>query len=469
MSAPAASGTSFALLPYQQAFIEKFFDGSSARTHLLRSEPGLGASYATAHLVHRALAKTPDARILMLVPKALQAQTQDVLSDMGVKADAVDRFRYREMQDRAPLHGTIWPDSMVAILSVDFAKQEDIAHSLATAPWTLMIVQEAHLVRGLRHEMVRQIIDSSPNLRILLTSPTGADHLSAIGIEHIETTIWRRVHALDHAGKAMLPHTETRLEIFEFREAAADQFLREFVEDMVGKFPTNSEAARLGKVFRRSLASSPPALEASLRRFRNRLAPGFLTVATSEGDDDDEESISALTSTKPEDKQIAALNECLVEIDKIPGDSKFEEFVEKIVAKRNSDTPPARIMILAEYRATLFYLQAQLEDSGFKTNIIHGAMTFDEREQSVGRFKAEGGLMLATISTMNDGLDLSQVDELVMYDLPSSKLKLEQIYGRFQQFGRTKPLKLMVLYNLDDPDPTAAKSLDILREIVAVE
>ena len=96
-------------------------------------------------------------------------------------------------------------------------------------------------------------------------------------------------------------------------------------------------------------------------------------------------------------------------------------------------------------------------------------MTFDEREQSVDRFKLEGGVLLATTAAISEGLNLSQVEELVLYDLPSSKLKLEQIYGRFQQFGRTRPLKLSVLYNLNDKNLAAAKSLDKLREIIAIE
>ena len=437
------------------------------RAHLLRSEPGLGVSYATAHLIQRALAMTPDARILVLVPRALQAQTQDLLLGLDVKADAVDRFRYREMQDSAPVHGTVWPLGEVSILSIDFAKQKDIARSLAMVPWTLMIVQEAHLVRGLRDEMVRQVVDSSPNLRVLLTSVTGTDYIPTLGIEQLETTIWRRSHAVDQAGK--FPQIETRLEILDFHEAAADLFLREFIEEIVDKLPTNSSAALLSKLFRRSLASSPPALEESVRRFRNRLAPGFLALAPSERDDD-EDHINALPSEMPEDAElVAVLNECLAEIDCFPGDSKFDALVTKITKMRSDNSLPFSLAVITEYRATLFYLQAQLEESGFKTNILHGAMTLDERAQSVDRFKIEGGILLATTATMNEGLNLSQIEGLILYDLPSSKLRLEQIHGRFQQFGRTTPLKLGVLYNLDDPDPAAANSLDKLREIIATE
>ena len=279
-----------------------------------------------------------------------------------------------------------------------------------------------------------------------------------------------RTIAVDHAGKVMFPRTITRLEILDFHEAPADQFLREFIEEIADRLPKTSSAALVSTLFRRSLASSPPALEESVRRLRNRLAPGFLAPAPSGSDGDDREDVNSLPSAIPEDAElIAALNECLAEIDRSPGDSKFEIFLAKIMEKRSDNSAPFSLAVVTQYRATLFYLQAQLEELGFKTNILHGGMTFDERMQSVDRFKQEGGVLIATAATMTEGINLSQVEKLVLYDLSTSKLKLEQIYGRFQQFGRTVPLKLSVLYNLDDTDGATAQSLDKLREIVATE
>lgn len=80
MSVPVAPEHRSKLLPYQEAFIEQFFDDSSVRAHLLRSEPGLGTSYTTAHLVQRASVMMPGARVLILAPKVLQAPMKDLLS-----------------------------------------------------------------------------------------------------------------------------------------------------------------------------------------------------------------------------------------------------------------------------------------------------------------------------------------------------------------------------------------------------
>jgi hypothetical protein len=94
------------LLPHQAAFIEQFFANSSTRNHLLASDVGLGTSLTMAHLVRRAIEIQGDARVLLLVTqKALQTQMRHVLVDIGVRAEAVDRFRYRELQDAGTQSG----------------------------------------------------------------------------------------------------------------------------------------------------------------------------------------------------------------------------------------------------------------------------------------------------------------------------------------------------------------------------
>ena len=84
------------LLPHQQALVDRFFAEPTVRGHVIRAEVGLGSSFATAHIIKRFLETQPAARILVLSPKVLQAQTQHVLGEIGVRAESVDRFRFRD-------------------------------------------------------------------------------------------------------------------------------------------------------------------------------------------------------------------------------------------------------------------------------------------------------------------------------------------------------------------------------------
>ena len=292
MSCPVTSDNQgAALLPHQANFIEKFFSKASARAHLLQSVPGLGTTYTVARLVQRALSMSPDAQILILTPSALQVELQGVLTEIGAPAEAVDRYRFRELQDSALGNHNIWRAGVAFILSLDFAKQEDVARSLAPVPWNLLIVEEAHLLKGLREDLVRNIIASNPDLRVLLISSTGLDHLPALGIEPLTPTRWRLSDVMDSAGKSFFSLTLPQLELIEFHEEPIERVMRGLVEEITDQFNASSDAEMQSTLFRRSLASSPAALEARMRRLRNRLEhggsrdPSQGTLFPAEGDD----------------------------------------------------------------------------------------------------------------------------------------------------------------------------------------
>jgi hypothetical protein len=404
------------LFPHQGTFIEQFFSDPSKRAHLLHSEPGLGASYAVAHLVQRALLMRPDARILILGPSASQARMQDLLISVGVISDAVDRYRYRELQDSAPQSGVVWRCGIVFILSFDFAKQNDIARSLSAVPWTLMIVREAQLLRGLRGEVVRQVVASSPDLKALFTSATSIADISELGIEQFTTTTWRRSDVANYSGRAVFPRPMTQLELIVFHETTGEQFKRKYIEEIGDKYQAISNSPLLNKSFRRSLASSPAAVEEGMRRARYRLADAISVLAPAEGGDDEGTLMDDRPSLMPKDRVelIALLDKCLAEMDYPTADSKLDAFVRKLTAIRSDSSATVKLATLTEYRATLFYLQAQLEEIGLTTHILHGGMTFDEKSQSIDRFRLEGGILLATIATISEHLDLPQVEELVL-------------------------------------------------------
>jgi superfamily II DNA or RNA helicase len=454
---------------HQAAFIAHFFRESRKRLYLLQAAPGLGATYTVAHIVQRALVITPGARILILTPsrgssQTLQAQMQGLLMRVGVKAEAVDRYRYRELQDSAPGNSTIWHAGTAFVLSVNFAKQHDVAQSLVTVPWTLLIVDEARLLGPLGLEVVRRIIASSKDVRVLLLSATGEPDMLALGSEPFTTTRWHRSEVVDQAGESAFSRPSIKLEYIEFHEEHGEQLMRGAIEQIARQLQTSRDAALLSASLLRLLASSPAALEDGMRRFRNRLAHGIPALTPVEAGDDDETDSDDLPTTVPENREelLAILNGCLKDLDFLTADSKLSAFIEKL-AEMRSDSTLIRLGVLTEYRATLFYLQAQLEEAGFNVHILHGSISLEEVVDSVDRFGLEGGVLLATTG-MTEGIDLPQVAWLVLYDLPRSPGVLAQIYGRFQPLERTEPLRLSVLHNRDIGP---ARSLNKLREVVA--
>ena len=83
--------------------------------------------------------------------------------------------------------------------------------------------------------------------------------------------------------------------------------------------------------------------------------------------------------------------------------------------------------------------------------------------------KQKEDVLLTTMAMTTEGIDLPQVESLVLYDVPRSPLKVMEIYGRFQRFAQTKTLKLIVLCESRREDPAVIMALDKLREIMADE
>jgi superfamily II DNA or RNA helicase len=192
------------LLPHQAALVETFFNPASKRVILLRWDVGLGKSAALVALSSRLLQEQPTARALFLVPRVLQAQFVEMLSDAGAPVLLVDRYRFREMLD-STTDGEFWPSGVVAVLSRDFAKESDVLPSLVDARWDLVIVDEAHSFAGPQTDALQRIAASAD--RVVLASATLPD-LRLIGVfptEDATVVECRRDQVVDHDGAAAAP------------------------------------------------------------------------------------------------------------------------------------------------------------------------------------------------------------------------------------------------------------------------
>ena len=455
----------YSLLPHQAALIEQFFADPSKQGYLLQSDVGLDSLHTTAHIIKRLMEMQPDARILLLVPKMLQAATSHVLARVGVLAEVVDRFRYRELQDAALSGGAIWRTGGVFILSMDFGKQDDIASSLAGVQWTMLIVPEAHTLRGLRKQVVQRIADSSPDLRIILVTTIGADDVPTFGIGPFVTIHWRRSQIVDNSGQRLFIQISPRLEIIKYQKSAIEQRIQEAVTEIAELLRANNNVGSLlGAFFTRSLSSSPAALEEGLRRLRTRLTEGISESVLPVGEEDEETDTENLPFINPANREdlIAALDKCLAELEALSIDSKLNGFIKAFQALQSNQPSLSLVCIFTESRATLFYLQTQLEEMGLTQHVLHGSMSFDDRRRNVDEFKRHGDVLLST-SAVAEGLNLSQVELLVLYDSPRSMLGLRKLYGRFNRLGRTKPLLIQIL--VEDLTGNSGKN-DILSNLL---
>jgi len=355
---------------------------------------------------------------------------------------------------------------------VDFARQADIAGSLAAVRWSLVVVLEAHLLRGLREQTVRELVASSPDLRIVLIALPDVEDLPTFGLDHLQKTEWRRAQVLDHAGQRLIVQAPTRLEVIEFQQEPAERQVQDALQNAVDVvLSTDGSASPLANILLRALSSSPPAAEGVVRRLRNRVGHGALEIARTESEQDDEADADELLAIPDEGdaRLIEVLNRCLAGLESLLADSKLNALVQHLAAWQIRGALPEAICILTEYRSTLFYLQTELEQMGLRSYLLHGSMNFHERSHAILEFKERKGVLVATSAIAATGFDLPQLDVLIFYDLPRSLLMLHQLLGRFKRFGRTTPLDVKVLFRPDDVDPVPNAMLAKLRRLVVDE
>jgi len=213
-------------------------------------------------------------------------------------------------------------------------------------------------------------------------------------------------------------------------------------------------------------SSSPAALEEGIRRFRTRLTDGISERVLPIGDEDEEIDTENFPFINPENRQelIAALDKCIAELERLSIDSKLNEFIKAFQALRNNQLVLSPVCIFTESRATVFYLQTELEEMGLTQYVLHGSMSFDDRARNIDEFRLHGDVLLST-SAVAEGLNLAQVELLVLYDSPRSMLRLRKLYGQFHHLGRTKPLTIQVL--VEDSMGNSDKN-DILSNLQAL-
>lgn len=461
-SANELKRSSMRLLPHQAALVETFFNPASNRTILLRGDVGLGKGTALIALANRLLQERPTARVLLVVPgSALRAQFVEKFREAGIPTLSVDRYRFREMLDSTP-GSEFWPTGIVAVLTREFARQEDIRNALANTRWDLLIVDEAHQFRGiLARDVVRQVGESSDRI-ILATLPT-LELPDAFPEDSATVVEWRREQVVDHDGNPLDTMPRPLLHEVHYDLSSTELSLAETVRELCRTLETGTtQQALIARSWLRSLQSSPAALEARLQRIvdiRNRAAHGVEPLLELPEEDSIEDQLGGWLDLPTAEKAAAIAVRLVQEIEGLGSDSKLSAFgalLNRIEAPKAAST---RICVFTEFAATLFYVAAEVENLGSASRLLHGRMSNEDRQSALTKFSGDGGILMATRAALSEGDALGEVTDLVMYDVPDGKDALQQVLGRFDRFGRRTQLNVHTFVPSSGADSPVPESL----------
>lgn len=223
-------------------------------------------------------------------------------------------------------------------------------------------------------------------------------------------------------------------------------------------------------VLQRRLASSTMAIFESVRRRLERqedllreleqLTPaqrsrrlaqlqGRMTDAEQDEDDLDDsdrdriaDQFTAAVELDQLKSEIAALHELLAQARRVrdnAADSKLaalKECLERAEFRELSDGR-GKLLIFTEHRDTLNYLCEWLEQWGYTTCSIYGAMNPHERKKAQEVFRTEKQVCVAT-EAAGEGINLQFCRLMINYDLPWNPTRLEQRLGRIHRIGQER-------------------------------
>lgn len=449
-------------VPHLASFIETALSPNSKRVVMLRADVGFGKTHALLTLVSRLLKEEPTAKVLLLIPAAFRSQSVERLRDEGTPALLVDRYKFRELVDASP-EREVWPQGLAVVLSDDFARKPDVMESLAGVQWDMVIADEAHRFTGARGELLSRV--GATAKRVVLASATGTTLPEALLGEEATIVEWRSDQVVDHEGKRFRTAPPAVLHEVPFTLSQAERDLSETVHalgEVLAGGTVQSEF--VAKILLRNLDSSPAALESVLRRVRNSLAHSReINVLPEEGDDNDVEDQArtpVVPATAGQALPVAA--QALQELEAIETDSKVGAFSDLMVDLSAEKSPPGpRICVITDYLATLYYLAAEMEGQGLAYSLLNSRMTYEERLESLATFESTGGILLATTALIR-GIDLPDVSDLVLYDLPGNDRTLYVLLARFR---RTRRLHIHALVKPNGEDSAPSEPLRLLREM----
>jgi len=130
-------------------------------------------------------------------------------------------------------------------------------------------------------------------------------------------------------------------------------------------------------------------------------------------------------------------------------DAKFKkllEIIDEFIIRENN--PKLKFIIFTEFVETQKYINECLKSLWYKTALINGRMSPDEKLLEKLKFQDEAQFLVST-DAGGEGINLQFCWVMVNYDMPWNPMRLEQRIGRIDRIGQEHDVKI-VNFQLED-------------------
>jgi ATP-dependent helicase HepA len=483
--------------PHQVSVAHQVLSAPQPR-FVLADEVGLGktieAGLVLSALLHAGLVK----RCLVVAPSHLTVQwLAELFHKFNLLFTLMDPDRARDDREAAESYddgaqGSPWSRHALVITSLEFlSRSKDETAAATEAGWDLVIIDEAHHLRGERaYEVAQGLAAKTWGLLLLTATPLQLDPAEYHAL----------LKLVDPAPAATLEELKARLA----RQGDLSTEVRALLAgdaEAAGRiaklFPGDEALKKLrGPSLLAHLADSY-GLSSRLLRNRRAIVGGFtkrvltkIDVQLSEAErgleDDVREAMSA--ARLPSGAVLAAL---LRRLGSSPaalaaglaasGDEKLASLAPRAqaLAGEGKDSKLAafvalldklgeaeKVLVFAETRETIEYLRAALSKRRLEALAYVGDLSPAERDKLVARFRdPEGPRVLLCTELGGEGRNFQHCHVLVNYDLSWSPSAIEQRIGRIDRIGQSREVHI---YALRPEGTLAARVLDVLDAGVGV-
>jgi len=514
----AVSVTQVDLLPHQVDAVYRYILPLPRVRFLLADDPGLGKTIMAGLVLKELKARGLIHHILLVVPAHLQDQWKREMQDwfredfVPLRRDLLQSLYSTDFFERNPQ----------VLVSLDFARREEVRELLARQSWDLVIIDEAHKLSATRygqkiHKTQRYQLGEALALRtthmlfLTATPHKGDDEAYFLLLNLLEPRLFANPEQLKQAARAEgLPFVLRRAKeqvtdlqgrkLFRRREVrtigvsltesekrlyeAVTAYVRRWYAVISGKSDRKSRNVALAlTVLQRRLSSSLFAVRESLRRRKSKLQ-NLLTEwerrQQEEPPEWDEQSLSEMNSQDWENflerlegvtaaqtsdelrEELEELDELIrlaLEAEKAGEEAKVQE-LRRVIEKHLRHHPEEKLLVFTEFKDTLTALERKVQEWGFSCAVIHGQMDLQARIEEERRFRDEVPVMVAT-DAAGEGINLQFSRLMVNYDLPWNPNRLEQRMGRIHRYGQKRDC---YVFNLLYPETREGKVLERLME-----
>lgn len=451
---------------------------SGAMRLLLADAVGLGKTIQAGLVLNELFTRGLADRALVLTPASIREQwAGELTSRFRLQPVVFDQGALALTASALPPDVNPWNTAAIIISSIDLVKRPEVRASVDTAPFDVLIVDEAHhLTAGTdRAALVCDLAMRIPWVVLITATPHSGDEqaydfLTTIGRldAHDRLRVFRRgrpTRGGDMSRRSRMLHV---------RSTPAERELLDGTRHYaraLSKRHDRPGARLVGSIIARRAASSARAVARTLSRRLSLLAThapdhrqALLPWEDAEAFDDNVSDavlrVSGLDDAAHEINWLRQLLACA----ETASEASSKMYVIRRLLRRTRE----QLIVFSEYRDVVTELAAGLADLT-SVAALHGGLSRRERSAALQAFNAGTIRTLVATDAAGEGLNLHARCRLVVnLELPWTPLRLEQRIGRVDRMGQTRRVHAIHLVHRDSYEATVVARLERRRALAAV-